>query len=101
MNATWWSPTAEGLQLTVRVTTGGRRSEVIGVRNDALRIRVAARPVDDQANDELRRFVAEVFGVRRSAVRLTHGRRSRTKTVALIGPTAPPRRLLMRLGGAT
>ncbi len=55
-----------------------------------LRVRVSARAVDGQANTELRRFLAELFGVRRSAVTLRRGERSRDKSVRISGVTAPP-----------
>lgn len=87
---TWWEATGDGITLAVRVTTGGSRSQVIGVADDRLRVRVAARPVEGQANAELVRYLAERLGVRRSAVSIVRGERAREKTVHVTGITAPP-----------
>ena len=61
---------------------------------DHVRIRLAARPVDGQANAELVAFVADLSGVRKSAVSLRRGERSRLKTVDIVGIDAPPATLL-------
>jgi uncharacterized protein (TIGR00251 family) len=66
--ASWWVEQAEGLLLRVRVVPGARTSEIIGVIDERLKIRLAARPVEGQANDELARIVADWCGVRPSAI---------------------------------
>jgi hypothetical protein len=55
-----------------------------------MRVRVGAPAVEGQANVELRRFLAKLFGVRRSAVTLVRGQRSRDKVVHIAGIAAPP-----------
>jgi hypothetical protein len=86
----WWRVDGDGIVLTVRVTAGARRSEVIEVASDRLRIRISAPAVEGKANAELKRFLAEVFGVRRSAISLVRGERTRDKTIRIAGVTAPP-----------
>ena len=86
----WWHPIEGGISIAVRVTPGARRSEVIAVDDDRLRVRLAAPPVDGKANEALRRFLADVCGVRSSAVTLLRGERSREKVVAVAGIDAPP-----------
>jgi len=76
--------------LSVRVTPGARRSEVIDASGDRLRIRVAAPALEGRANAEVERFVAALFGVRRSAVSLVRGERSRDKTLRIAGIESPP-----------
>jgi uncharacterized protein (TIGR00251 family) len=93
MDAAWWSATDDGLTLTLRVTPGGSRSEIIECTADRLRVRLNAPAVDGKANAELVRFLAEAFAVRRSAVTIVRGAHSREKTVAIAGPTTPPRSL--------
>ncbi|MSR06782.1 MAG: YggU family protein [Gemmatimonadetes bacterium] len=61
------------------------RTEVVGRHGDAIRIRIAAPPVDGAANDELVRFLAEQLGVSRRAVRLKAGATGRKKTVEIDG----------------
>jgi hypothetical protein len=74
----------------VRAVPGASRSEVAEVSPERIRVRVAAAAVDGQANHELLRFLAGLFGVRRSAVTLVRGQRSRDKLVRIAGVEAPP-----------
>jgi uncharacterized protein (TIGR00251 family) len=86
----WWSAGDRRLTVRLRVTPNGRRSEVLDTTGDRLRLRLAAPAVDGKANDELARFLAELFGVRRSAVSIVAGQRAREKTVAIEGVQGPP-----------
>lgn len=81
----WWTAIEGGVRVTVHVAPGARRSEVVGVTGDALRVRVAAQPVDDQANRELERVLAKHFGVRHRAVTVVRGDHSRVKVVQILG----------------
>lgn len=74
-----------GVLLTVHAQPGARRTEVVGRHGDAVKIRVAAPPVDDRANEALVDFVATTFGVRRSTVTIRSGASSRHKRVLLTG----------------
>jgi uncharacterized protein (TIGR00251 family) len=78
------------LVLTIHAQPGAKRTEVAGVHGDALRIRLAAPPVDGKANAELARFLAEAFGVPRRAVTLVRGETSRQKVVRIERPTRRP-----------
>jgi len=68
---------------------------VAGRHGDAIKIRIAAPPVDGAANDELVRFLAQRLGIPRSAIRITAGESARRKTVSIGGiATAAAIRLL-------
>ena len=69
----------------MRVVPGSRRSAVAGRHLDGWRVRVAAPPADGRANAELVRFLAELLGLPRAAVRVTAGAGSRDKTVRVEG----------------
>jgi len=56
-----------------------------GLRNGVLVVRVMAPPLDGRANDRVCRLLAEVLGVRRSAVTIMRGDRARDKLVAIEG----------------
>lgn len=77
--------TNDGVTLECRVQPGARRTEVVGFHGDALKIKVAAPPVDGAANEELMRFVAERLGVRASSVSLLKGASSRQKVLLIKG----------------
>ena len=78
------------LQLTLHVQPGASHTEVSGTHGDALKVRLAAPPVDGKANAELLRFLAEVFGVPRRNVTLVRGETSRAKVVRIAHPAARP-----------
>lgn len=90
VESSWWRPAGDGITVDLRVVPGARRSEVVEVAPDRLRVRIAAPAVEGKANAELQRFVAELFGVRRSAVDVVRGERGRTKTVHVAGVSSPP-----------
>ena len=69
----------------MQVVPRSSRSEIVGEHNGALRIRVAAPPVDDAANRELIRTLAKAFNVSRSAVQILSGQTSRLKQVSIEG----------------
>lgn len=77
-----------GAVLSVRVQPKASRTECVGIHGDALKIRVAAPPVEGAANDELVRFIAEECGVPRASVLLQSGAEGRRKRLCVRGVTA-------------
>jgi uncharacterized protein (TIGR00251 family) len=69
----------------VRVQPRASRDEIVGWRDDALRVRVTAPPVEGEANESVRRLVARALGVAPSTVALVRGDRSRDKVVRVAG----------------
>ena len=72
----------------VHVVPRASRSEVIGEHNGALRVRIAAPPVDGAANDELIRILARTFKVSQGAIQIMSGHTGRTKRVSITGGEA-------------
>jgi uncharacterized protein len=83
------------LQFTVRVVPRAPQSRVVGEHAGALRVRVAAPPVDGAANEELVRTLARAFDVPTRDVEITGGHASKLKQVRVAGAT---RVQLERLG---
>ncbi|NEX64437.1 DUF167 domain-containing protein [Noviherbaspirillum galbum] len=81
MNHPWCGVLPHGLRLTVQVAPNARRSEAMGLVQDAIKIRLQAQPIEGRANDALLRFLADTLQVPRSAITITHGQSSRRKTV--------------------
>jgi uncharacterized protein len=73
------------VSLAVWVTPGGRCSELKGVADGRLRVRVAAPAIEGRANRELCRFLAATLRVSRGSVTVTSGESGRRKTVLLRG----------------
>ena len=76
-----------GVSFGVRVQPRASRSEITGEWQGALRVRLTSPPVDDKANEELRRLLAESLNVPLAAVRIAHGLHSRSKRVEIRGAT--------------
>ena len=74
--------------LSVRVQPRASRDAISGEWQGALKIRLTAPPVDDRANDALRRLLADHLEIPLAAVRILSGERSRTKRVEVRGVTA-------------
>ena len=87
---TWLSETPECITLRVHVQPGAKRTEVAGTHGDALKIRLAAPPVDGQANEALLSYLTDQFGVPKWHVELVSGHTSRRKSVVVHGPKRRP-----------
>jgi len=76
-------PKTGALLIAVQAQPNAKRTEVAGPHGDALRIRLAAPPLEGRANDCLVAFVAERLGVKRGAVSVVQGETSRRKLLAV------------------
>lgn len=88
MSAPWVSDTAEGALLRLRVAPRAKRTVVQGPHGDALKIRLAAPPVDGKANEALIAFLAERLDTPRQGIQLAHGAGGRDKQIAVTGLSA-------------
>jgi uncharacterized protein (TIGR00251 family) len=79
----WCCSAAAGVRVTVQVQPNARKTEVVGLVGDALKIRLQAQPVEGKANEALIRAIAGYLDVPRSAVLLTHGQTSRRKLLEI------------------
>jgi len=85
--APWRRENADGsITLEIHVQPGAKKSEIAGVHGDALKIRVAAPPVEGKANAALIAFLAEVFGVAKRNVTIVRGETGRRKTLRVEAP---------------
>lgn len=73
------------VQFAVRVIPGASKNEVAGIQDGALKIKLTAPPVEGKANRACVEFLAGLLGVRRSALEITSGEKSRKKTVTVTG----------------
>jgi uncharacterized protein (TIGR00251 family) len=71
----------------VQVVPRSSRSEVVGEHNGALRVRIAAPPVDGAANEELIKILAKTFNVSRGAVKIVSGHSGKLKQIGIVGST--------------
>lgn len=77
--------TPRGVRIRFHVQPRASRTEAAGLYGGALKVRLAAPPVDGAANEALLRWLADELGVPRSAVTLTAGMSGRAKTAEVAG----------------
>ena len=73
------------IRFDVRARPRAPRTKVLGVREGALLVAIAAPPVDGEANAELARGLAAVFGVPARAVSIVAGQTGKRKVVEVAG----------------
>lgn len=73
--------------LSIYVQPRASKTEISGVHDGLLRIRLAAPPVDGAANEALVAFIAKKLDIAKSRVRVVSGLASRRKVVRIEGMT--------------
>jgi uncharacterized protein (TIGR00251 family) len=72
-------------RISVTVSPGAARTQLVGRHADGWKVRVAAPPERGRANDALVELLADALGVRRSSVRVVSGLSAKTKVVEVDG----------------
>ena len=78
-------PVEGGVELRLHVQPRAARTELAGVHGDCLKVRVAAPPVEDAANNELVRFLSVLLEKPARDIELVSGARGRRKVIRLHG----------------
>ena len=86
----WYRWVGEDLEVTVRAQPRASRDGFTAEAGGGMRVRIRAAPVDGKANDALRRFIADAFGVPQSRVTMLSGEQSRTKRLLIRAPSRFP-----------
>ncbi len=71
------------ITFAVRVIPRASTTAIAGEHGGALKIRIAAPPVDGAANAELVRFLAKTFKVSRSDIEIVSGSNSKNKIIRI------------------
>jgi uncharacterized protein len=74
-------------RLEVYIQPRASKSEVAGMHDGVIKIRIAAPAVENAANEALVEFVAEVLGIAKRSVRIVSGGTSRRKVLDIDGVT--------------
>jgi uncharacterized protein (TIGR00251 family) len=69
------------VRIAVQISPNAKKTEVIGVLDDALKLKLQAPPIEGKANEALVKFLAAALSVSRSAVTITHGQTSKRKLI--------------------
>jgi hypothetical protein len=70
-------------ELLVYVVPNASRSEIVGWHGDALKVRIAAPPVDGKANKELVRYLAKELGVSKADIEIVSGHMNKKKRLRM------------------
>jgi uncharacterized protein (TIGR00251 family) len=70
------------IHLDIKAVPGASRTELAGIKDSRLRVRIAAAPEDGKANGELIAFFAKLLGCPKRDIILERGEKSRQKTIA-------------------
>ena len=81
MSRPWCSRHGDRLRINVHVQPNASRTEISGVMENAIKIRLHAPPVDGKANEALVNFIAEQLKVAKRDVSVSHGLSSRQKVI--------------------
>jgi uncharacterized protein (TIGR00251 family) len=93
----WCSALPGGIRLAVQITPNAKKTEVVGVLDDALKLKLQAQPIDGKANEALIKYLAKALGVPRSGVAITHGQTSKKKLIEIVSATLTPEEVEKRL----
>ena len=74
---------AQTFVLSLHVQPGAKRTAVVGLYGEKLKIALAAPPVDGKANQALVQFLAKSLGIAKSSVTILSGETNREKRVAV------------------
>jgi len=77
----------DGVSFKVRVQPRASKNQLAGLFEDALRVRLTAPPVDGEANEACRAFLADLLSVGRGQVEILSGLTGRNKVVKIKGVT--------------
>ena len=94
----WYEISRDGVAIRIHVQPGARRTEVVGLHGDCLKLRLASPPVDGKANACLIEFLARRLRVKRNQLTIKRGMGSRRKTVFVAAVGLQPAALLEQEG---
>ena len=98
MNTPWLKLDVAGdAWLSLRIQPNAKRTEFVGLHGEAMKLRLAAPPVDGKANAALCAFIADFCGCPKSAVSVVSGAASRAKRLRVAGIGADAARRLQEL----
>jgi uncharacterized protein (TIGR00251 family) len=86
MSQPWCTAHANGVRLSVRITPNAKKSEVLGILDDELKIKLQAQPIEGKANEALIRFIADKLDISRRAITITHGQLNKHKLLEIDSP---------------
>lgn len=72
-------------KLTVQIQPNAGRNELLGYKQEVLKIRIAAPPVKGKANQELIRYLSNILGIVKSRITIQRGAAGKKKLILVEG----------------
>ncbi|MFL5782976.1 MAG: DUF167 domain-containing protein [Bacteriovoracaceae bacterium] len=85
----WLCPYKEGTLIHLYIRPGARSTEVTGLHDGRLKMRISAPPRDGEANQEIIHFLSKILGLKKSDVEILRGETGRSKDIYV---NLPPER---------
>jgi len=79
----WYKENKNNLTLNIYVVPRSSKSEIVGIYNDSLKIKLKSPPVDNAANEELVRFLADKLKTSKSNIEIVKGQNQKKKIISL------------------
>ena len=79
--------TKDGIIIEVKVEPRSSKKGISGTMDNALKVKLTAPPVDNEANKQLIEILSDLTGVRKSGIKIIKGLTSKKKTVEIRGIT--------------
>jgi uncharacterized protein len=84
-SATWLNARTEGCSITLSVHAGAKRTELCGIHGDALKMKVAAPPVEGAANSAIIDFFSKLLSLKKRRLFFLQGEFSKRKILMVDG----------------
>lgn len=94
MHENWYSRQDNIVTVSIYVQPNAKNNVVVGLYGDALKIKLATPPIEGRANEALIKFLAQIFEIPKSSIRLTRGHTSRHKVLQIYGSQVDPQSLI-------
>ena len=75
---------ADGVVLRVLVQPRSSRNQIVGLQGDSLKVKLCSPPVEGAANKSCCEYLAKLFGISKSCIKLIAGDKARQKRVLLL-----------------
>jgi uncharacterized protein (TIGR00251 family) len=72
------------VEITLKVVPNAKKTEAAGVENGALKLRLAALPIEGRANNELISFFSKSFKISKSDIEILSGELGRNKRIRVV-----------------
>ena len=83
----WYIQSKNGYCLNIRVVPKSSRTEIVEIKNEYLKLRVKAAPVENQANIEVISYLSKIFGIPKSDIIIKSGKTGKNKLIEITGIT--------------